>query len=100
MINTNTQLTGSGFPANRALRIEECSTKNWPVMTNACVSNNTIRVTTNAHGRFTATFKAELCGGKRGPFPTSQVCYIGAPHPSGVDTEALVGAARIVVTYP
>ena len=100
MINSNTKLTGSDFPANRGLRVAECSTKNWPVMTNACVSSNAIRVTTNAHGRFTAMFKAELCGGKHGPFPTSQVCYVGVPHPSGVDTETLVGAAKIIVTYP
>ena len=67
---------------------------------NPCVGNNKISVLTDAHGRFTRQFLVELCGGKRGPEPTSQICYIGNPHPQGVDTITLRGAARIIVTYP
>ncbi len=31
---------------------------------------------------------------------TEEKCCIGEPHPSGVDTIALVGAAKVTVTYP
>jgi len=100
MVNTKTTLTGTGFPAKTKLTIKECATTFWVVTANPCVKNNTISVVTDAHGRFTHQFKAELCGGKRGPEPTSQICYIGEPHPDGVDTTRLVGAAQITVTYP
>jgi hypothetical protein len=100
MVNTKTSLTGSGFPARTKLSIRECSKTNWVVPTHPCVKGNGIKVVTDAHGRFTHAFEVRLCGGKRGPGPTSQVCYIGAERPEGVDTVHLVGAARVVVTYP
>ena len=31
---------------------------------------------------------------------TEETCYIGEPHPRGIDTVALIGAAKITVTYP
>jgi hypothetical protein len=31
---------------------------------------------------------------------TREKCFIGNPQPQGVDTITLVGAARIIVTYP
>jgi hypothetical protein len=100
MVNTKTTLTGSGFPARTKLSIVECSTTNWVVTAHPCVTGNKISVTTDSHGRFTHTFKVVLCGGKRGPEPTSQICYIGNPHPRGIDTEHLDGAAKVTVTYP
>ena len=100
MVRTKTTLTGTGFPARARVTIKECSITNWVVTANPCVKNNTISVVTNGHGRFTHQFRAELCGGKRGRFPTSQICYIGDPHPEGVDTMTLLGAAKITVTYP
>jgi hypothetical protein len=100
MINTKTLLTGSGFPARTRLTIEECSMTNWVVTANPCDTTNKISVLTDAHGRFTRQFKVELCGGKRGPEPTSQICYVGDPHPEGIDTIALLGAARVIVSYP
>jgi hypothetical protein len=100
MVNTKTTLTGTGFPARTKLTIKECSIINWVVTANPCVKNNTISVVTDGHGRFTRQFRAKLCGGKRGPEPTSQICYIGDPHPEGVDTMRLLGAAKITVTYP
>jgi hypothetical protein len=100
MINTKTLLTGSGFPARTRLTIEECSMTNWVVTANPCDPTNKISVLTDAHGRFTRQFKVELCGGKRGPEPTSQICYVGDPHPEGIDTIALLGAARVIVSYP
>jgi len=100
MVNTKTTLTGTGFPARKKLTVEECSRTGWVVTANPCVKDNRITVTTDAHGRFTRQFRVALCGGSRGPGPTSQVCYIGVPHPEGVDTISLIGAARVVVTYP
>jgi len=100
MINTKTTLTGSGFPAKTKLTIAECPGTNWIVPQNPCVKNNTVSVVTDSHGRFTHQFRVELCGGKRGPEPTSQICYIGDPHPEGIDTITLLGAAKVTVTYP
>jgi len=100
MANTQTRLTGTGFPAKTKLTIKECATTFWIVPRNPCATNNTISVVTDAHGRFTHQFRAELCGGKHGPMPTSQICYIGEPHPEGIDTIRLLGAAKITVTYP
>ena len=100
MINTKTALSGTGFPANTKLTIEECPATLWIVPQQPCVTTNKISVLTDGHGRFTRQFRVELCGGKRGPFPTSQICYIGDPHPEGIDTIRLLGAARIVVSYP
>ena len=100
MVNTKTTLTGTGFPAKATLAIVECPATNWIVPANPCAKTNRISVVTDAQGRFTAQFKAVLCGGKRGPGPTSQICYIGNPHPSGVDTITLRGAAKVIVTYP
>jgi hypothetical protein len=100
MVNTKTTLTGTGFLAKTKLTIEECSKTFWIVPQNPCVHTNKISVLTDGHGRFTRQFRVELCGGKRGPFPTSQICYIGDPHPEGIDTVRLLGAAKITVTYP
>jgi len=100
MVNTKTTLTGTGFPAKTTLTIAECSITNWVVTANPCVKNNKISVRTDGHGKFTRQFRVALCGGKRGPEPTSQICYIGDPHPEGVDTMTLLGAAKIMVTYP
>ena len=100
MVNTATQLTGTGFAPGTTLSVKECSIKNWPVMANPCQSANAITVVVYAHGRFSHSFDVTLCGGKHGPFPTSQICYVGVPRPNGIDTMRLVGAARIIVTYP
>jgi hypothetical protein len=99
MVNTKTTLTGTGFPARTRLTIKECPNTGWIVPQNPCVKNNSISVLTDAHGHFVHQFQVELCGGKRGQF-TSQICYIGDPHPEGVDTITLLGAARVIVTYP
>jgi hypothetical protein len=100
MVNTKTTLTGTGFAARTKLSIAECPTTNWVVTEHPCVSGNKVSVTTDGHGRFIHTFKVELCGGKRGSGPTSQICYIGYPHPQGIDTEHLDGAVKVTVTYP
>ena len=101
MVNSSTTLTGTGFPPSTTIAIRECGRTSWIAPQNPCDVTNGISVTTNAAGGFTASFKVELCpDGVRGPEPTSEICYIGEPHPSGIDTIALLGAARITVTYP
>jgi hypothetical protein len=101
MVNSTISLSGHGFPAHAKLTIAECSSTNWLVITQPCDTDNTIVVHTDRHGRFTSSFTVELCprlnsGGHR----TRQKCFIGNPQPQGVDTITLVGAARIIVTYP
>jgi len=103
MVNTKITLTGSGFAARAKLSIVECSSRGWVVVArHPCVADNKITVVTDAHGRFTHKFKVELCPrSTTGSGPaTKETCYIGNPHPEGVDTISLLGAARITVTYP
>jgi hypothetical protein len=100
MVNTYTTLTGTGLPADSRIIIAECGETSWIAPQNPCDANNTITVTTDPAGGFTSGFKAELCpDGKFGP-GTRETCYIGEPKGTGVDTLQLVGAAKIIVTYP
>lgn len=103
MVNTKIALTGTGFAARSKLTIMECSSRGWVVVAqHPCVSNNKISVLTDARGRFTRKFKVELCPRTTtgsGP-ATRETCYIGNPHPEGIDTISLVGAVRVTVTYP
>jgi len=103
MVNTTISLTGTGFPARTRLAIKECSNTNWVVVAQRpCDTANAISVATDVHGRFAHSFKVQLCPRtKVGPGPvTRETCYIGNPQPRGVDTITLVGAAKVIVTYP
>jgi len=103
MVNTVVHLAGSGFAAKAKLSIMECGSKGWVVVAqHPCVADNTISVLTDSHGRFARKFRVKLCPRTTtgsGPV-TKETCYIGNPHPEGVDTMSLIGAARIIVTYP
>jgi len=103
MVNTVVDLTGSGFGAKAKLSIQECSSRGWVVVAqHPCVSDNRISVVTDAHGRFARKFRVRLCprtAANSGPV-TKETCYIGSPHPEGIDTISLIGAARVTVTYP
>jgi hypothetical protein len=101
MVNGSIALAGVGFRAKHTYTIRECSTTSWIAPQSTCSSNNAISVSTNKRGRFHASFKADVCAnGQRGNEPTSVICYIGTPQPTGVDTVSLVGAVQITVTYP
>jgi hypothetical protein len=100
MVNTNTMLTGRHFAPRVTLKLAECGRTSWIVPQHPCDTNNTVTVTTNATGGFMTPFKAELCPGGKRVGPTAERCYIGVPKPSGVDTEALLAAVPITVTYP
>jgi hypothetical protein len=100
MVNSNTTLTGSGFPAKTRFGISECSKTSWVVPQNPCVNANKIVVTTDSNGHFVHTFRVAVCGGKHGKIVTSQICYIGQPHPEGKDTVSLLGPAKVIVAYP
>jgi hypothetical protein len=100
LVDGKTTFAGTGFPANTKLTIKECPNTNWIVPQNPCVKHNSISALTDGHGRFTRQVRVELCGGKRSPIVTSQICYIGDPHPEGRDTITLLGAAKVTVTSP
>jgi len=101
MVDTSIGLTGIRFPAHSTFTIKECSTTAWIAPQDPCSANNAVSVTTNSRGRFRASIKAGVCAnGQRGKEPTSVICYIGKPQPTGVDTLSLIGAARVTVTYP
>jgi hypothetical protein len=102
MVDSTVMLKGSGFAAHATLTIEECSVTQWYVLASPCVGTNNVVVVSGAHGGFSAPMTADLCDS--GPWPghpiTERRCYVGEPKPNGVDTIGLVGAARLIVTYP
>lgn len=102
MVNTSTTLKGTGFAPHAKITIEECGQKGWIVPQNPCDTDNAITVHTDGSGRFKGSLKAELCPRTQpGPGPvTQETCYLGQPKPEGIDTIQLVGAAKIIVTYP
>ncbi len=101
MVNTATKLFGYNFPADSKLTIEECSKTGWIVPQNPCDTTNEIHVTTNSAGSFVHKLTAQVCPGGVTKLPGFQeICYVGEPKPSGIDTVFLVGAAKITVTGP
>lgn len=102
MVNTSTTLTGTGFKPHRRLVIQECSLRNWVVPQRVCNHPNTVKVRTDAHGRFTVTFKALVCPKSKHVQPAgfSRTCWVGVPVIQGIDTEHLLGAAKLIVTGP
>ncbi len=102
MVNGTTTLTGTGFPAKSKVLLQECGEASWIAPKNPCISTNEVTVTTGAGGGFTTPFKVQLCPRTLPPTPpvTEETCYIGELRPTGIDTLALLGAAKITVTYP
>ncbi len=101
MVNTQTKVSGRHFPANSSFTIAECSKTSWIVPMRPCATSNVIHVKTNAKGEFTRKMTAVVCpGGTTGTPGFSEVCYVGEPVGTGIDTIALLGAAKITVTGP
>jgi hypothetical protein len=99
MVTLPTTLKGKGFPANTLLQLRECGRTFWLAPADPCLENG-ISVMTDAKGKFQASFEVGLCPeGEPTKKPTQRVCYIGELM-TGEDTGSLVGAARIVVTFP
>jgi hypothetical protein len=100
MVNTTTNLKGSGFPANTTIQLRECGNTFWLAPSYPCLEDNGVSVTTDAKGRFQTAFKVELCPeGEATKKPTRRVCYVGELV-TEEDSGSLVGAARLIVTYP
>jgi hypothetical protein len=101
MVNTFTTLTGKNFAPHKSITLKECSVTNWVVeVANPCDTTNAVTLTTDAKGGFRTGFQAQLCPNGKRVGPTAVRCFIGVPKPSGVDTIKLVGAVRIIVTFP
>ena len=102
MVNTTTKLVGRGFARHTTLHVEECASTTWVVPTDPCDTANSITVTTNRMGKFTATFTVRTCptSATTGPGGLAFRCYLGVPTPSGIDTVSLQPSTAIVVTYP
>ncbi|MGD1057099.1 MAG: hypothetical protein ABR992_06755 [Solirubrobacteraceae bacterium] len=99
MVDATTTLRGSGFPAKTVIKLAECGRTFWLVPSFPCLEREQA-VTTNRHGRFRTTFTVGLCPeGEPGKMPTERTCYIGEPV-AAEDTESLVGAVKITVSYP
>jgi hypothetical protein len=101
MVSTDTTISGKNFTPGSSVQLSECSATTWVVPKSPCNTDNKVTVTANNKGAFKTAFKVKLCpGGKRGKQPTSEICYIGVPDPSGIDTVGLTPYAKVVVTYP
>jgi hypothetical protein len=102
MVNATTTLTGRGFPPKTKVALAECGAASWIAPQDPCDTANTVTVTTNLAGGFSTPFKVQLCPRTAPPVPpvTKETCYIGEPHPTGIDTIALLGASKVTVTYP
>jgi hypothetical protein len=99
MVLMTTRLTGTHFTAGKRITIEECSEKNWIAPQDPCDTTSSVKVKTDATGRFTAVLTAHPCPGSATP-GFDQTCYVGEPDPTGIDTIGLVGAKAITVTGP
>jgi hypothetical protein len=102
MVNTTTRLTGTGFRPNATLTVMECSRTGWIVPQEPCATKNAVTVTTSSVGTFHASMTALVCPKVMQPAGSGfqETCYVGVPHPRGIDTIVLVGAAKIIVTGP
>jgi hypothetical protein len=100
MVNTETTLSGKGFPANTAITLEECGRTSWIAPADPCLEEAAKTVTTDAKGRFQTPFRVGLCPeGKRTKKPTQEVCYVGELV-TGEDNGSLSGPAKLIVTWP
>jgi hypothetical protein len=100
MVNTDTTLKGAGFAPDERLQIGECGRTFWLAPSTPCLEEDVVEVTTNAKGRFETAFRAGVCPeGERKGGRTEVVCYVGALS-FGEDSGELVGAAKILVSYP
>jgi hypothetical protein len=102
MVNTTVTVLGHHFPASSKVVLRECGQKTWVVtQTKSVCSTGRIKVHTDKRGRFTTTYVARVCPHDSGTGPVTRAkCFIGEPLPSGVDTLALTGHAKLIVTYP
>jgi hypothetical protein len=99
MVNTETTLKGRGFPASSTIELRECGRTFWLDPEDPCLEGGK-SVMTDSKGKFTTSFSVGLCPeGEPTKKPTQRVCWIGELV-SGEDTGQLVGAARLVVSYP
>lgn len=91
---------GTGFPARTRLTVEECSASSWIAPQDPCVKHNAVSTRTNQQGGFRLHMVVRTCPVRTsdGTHRRSRTCYIGVPHPSGIDTIELTGAAQIRVT--
>lgn len=100
MINAATTLKGKHFPAYTAIRLLECGKTSWLAPSDPCLEEDAKEVTTDAKGRFETSFEVGLCPeGERVKMRTEFACYVGEVV-LGEDTGELVGAARLLVSYP
>jgi hypothetical protein len=100
MVNTDTTIKGSGFPAHTMVSLTECGLTFWLAPKDPCNTENAKTVETNANGRFHTLFEAQLCPeGKPARQPTTRICYIGVLS-FGEDTGMLEPAAKVKVSYP
>ena len=99
MVGAAAAVKGKGFPADTDVQLRECGRTFWLAPADPC-TEEVVTVRTDAKGRFQTTFEVGLCPeGEATKKPTQRVCHLGVLA-DGEDTGSLLGAARLIVTYP
>ncbi len=100
MIGTTITLKGKALPANQTITVAECGKTFWLAPATPCLEGNAKEVMTNAKGRFETSFEVGLCPeGEQIGMRTERKCYVGRLV-SGEDTGELLGATKLLVSYP
>jgi hypothetical protein len=100
MVREHTVLKGARFAPNTTIELRECGRSFWLAPEEPCNTANAVSVHTDSHGRFVTSFMAEVCPeGVPGEVITERTCYIGEPKASE-DSTTLLGAVKLIVTYP
>ena len=100
MVNTDITLRGRGFPKHTTVRLRECGRLFWLDPQVPCNDENEVSATTGATGRFTTTFKVQVCPeGEPLEVITQRICYVGVPQ-FGEDTGTLDPYTEVTVSYP
>jgi hypothetical protein len=100
MVNTNITLRGRGFPKHTTVLLRECGRRSWLDPHVPCSEENEVSVTVGAMGRFTTSFKVNVCPeGEPLEVITQRICYIGVPR-LGEDSGTLEPAVEVKVSYP
>jgi hypothetical protein len=100
MVGAETTLTGRHFPAEATITLGECGRTFWMAPSDPCLPEHDVTVKTDSKGRFQTPFTVGLCPeGEATKRPTQRICFVGELV-TGEDTGELVGAAKLVVTFP
>jgi len=100
MVGQTVTVKGKALPPNTTIKVAECGKTSWLAPESPCLEENAIEVMTNAKGRFETSFTVGLCPeGEQVGMRTERRCYVGRLV-TGEDNGELLGASKLMVSYP